>query len=459
MEAAAAGPEAPLSPHSAAAVGGDPAWGAPASSSARGGAGQAEMATEAARLMLGKAGEWKGAVGVMRTNVPRNIKALQHKERFLRLADGALQFYDKPKDSAPQRQDLVRAIKSIRWSGIEVSTPLETFRMYLSGNDAGEAREEATHRLFHALGEYFEAKKEAEAPELHNVFAETPGLEGCMQVGELGEGRVLYRPAEGAQGDHERDNDVLRLSIAIRLVEEEALKQRLNFEGWVQKSSREGAGSRNKERYLKVCDGHLYFHDDTKSAKPRKMIGVETIKDLKLWQLTVETEYDTFKLCNTSKDPAALGKLYPHLQAAHQLIRGDVLTNMSAAFDEFDKDGDGGLSREEMARILGDQRAVEQFFREIDVDADGTITRAEFMQHLERRNQTLTGADGKVQRITDATDGAAAADDMMLAVRRATAPEEAVPPTASVSAAGAGAFQVEMPDAQGPPYEPRSLDC
>ncbi len=70
------------------------------------------MATEAARLMLGKAGEWKGAVGVMRTNVPRNIKALQHKERFLRLADGALQFYDKPKDSAPQRQDLVRAIKS-----------------------------------------------------------------------------------------------------------------------------------------------------------------------------------------------------------------------------------------------------------------------------------------------------------------------------------------------------------
>ena len=46
----------------------------------------------------------------------------------------------------------------------------------------------------------------------------------------------------------------------------------------------------------------------------------------------------------------------------------------------------------------------------------------------------------------------------MLAVRRATAPEEAVPPTASVSAAGAGTFQVEMP-VEGPPYEPRSLDC
>ena len=32
---------------------------------------KAEMATEAARLMLGKAGEWKGAVGVMRTKVTK----------------------------------------------------------------------------------------------------------------------------------------------------------------------------------------------------------------------------------------------------------------------------------------------------------------------------------------------------------------------------------------------------
>ena len=385
-----------------------------------------EKLKEAAELMLGTADDWEGYVGIVRPGGPNKT---QYKPQYLKLANGSLQFY-KPRKSGDElgplvRQDLIRAIRSIRWSGVEVDTPLEKFRMYYSPGKKTATPEdpEKTHRMFQALGKYHDSKKSE--PELKSEFVESQGLNGCMQVGELGDGRVIYRPAEGMH-DEERDNDILRLAIAINLVEEEALKAELAFTGWVAKSSRGEGGGRNKERYLKVGDGHLYFHDDARTVKPRKMIGVATIKNVQCWQLTIVTEYDTFKLCNASSNPGALESLVKKLQATHALITGDVLRSYSTAFDAFDKDNDGTLTREEILQYLGDAELVEQFFREIDVNDDGSISRDEFMRAVEERQRTFMGEDGKLQRVQEeqgvaeaAAPGSAAAD---------SAPPEAAPP-------------------------------
>ena len=357
-----------------------------------------EKLQEAAKLMLGSADDWEGYVGIVR---PGGVKQNQHKERYLKLADGSLQFYDRQGSTNPVRQDLIRAIRSIRWSGVEVHTPLERFRMYYSPGKRTATPEDPqkTHRMFEALGKYNESKMSD--PELKNHFVPDDTLGGCMQVGELADGRVLYRPQEGMRAE-ERDNDILRLAIAINLVEEEALKAELNFSGWVAKSSRSEGGGRNKERYLKVGDGHLHFYDDSTTAKPRKMIGVSTIQTVLLWQLTIVTEYDTFKLCNTTSNPGALGAFAKKLQATHTLIKGDILRSYSTAFEEFDVDHDGTITRDEISRYLGDYRLVEQFFQEIDVNSDGTISRDEFMRAVQARQRTFMGEDGKLQRIAAA---------------------------------------------------------
>jgi Ca2+-binding EF-hand superfamily protein len=370
-----------------------------------------EKLEEAAKLMLGSADDWEGYVGIVR---PGAVIKNQHKERYLKLADGSLQLYERQGQTNPVRQDLIRAIRSIRWSGVEVHTPLECFRMYYSpGKRTATAEDpEKTHRLFQALAKYNESKMRD--PELKNHFVPDDDLNGCMQVGELPDGRVIYRPQEGMLAE-ERDNDILRLAIAINLVEEEALKAELNFAGWVAKSSRSEGGGRNKERYLKVGDGHLSFHDDAKTVKPRKMIGVSTIQSVLLWQLTIVTEYDTFKLCNTPSNPGALGALAKKLEATHALITGDLLRSYSTAFDAFDVDNDGTLTREEIYKYLGDHKLVEQFFQEIDVNADGSISREEFMRAVEARQRTFMGEDGKLKRIEAAVGEADSVPDQAAA--------------------------------------------
>lgn len=260
-------------PTPSASVAGAPAASATAGHWQRADVERDEKVVEAARMMLDTADSWEGYVGIVR---PGGVKKNQHKEWYLRLENGSLQFYDNQTAQQPGRQDLIRAVRSIRWSGIEVETPLERFRMYQSGGGKKQAAVEdpqQTHTMFQALGAFHESKKAI--PPLKQAFVPASELNGCMQVGELGDGRVLYRAEEG-MNEEERHNDILRLSIAMQLVEEEALKQKLNFKGWVQKSSRSEGSGRNKERYLKVGDGHLSFYDDTTSVRPVSTYAIPT---------------------------------------------------------------------------------------------------------------------------------------------------------------------------------------
>jgi hypothetical protein len=225
------------------------------------------------------------------------------------------------------------------------------------------------------------------------------------------------RPFEG-HDPAELDNDVLRLSIAIHLVREEELKKKLEFSGWVQKSSK--FRDTNKQRYLKVERAQLQFFDDAKSTsgRPRKMFGVDQINMLRLCQLTVDVGYDQpLELCSTKQDPSALQRLVAKLDATYSLLRGDIVDNFEGAFDALDRDGgacpppcklaivighvpgamsapvtglrgvplvprtgsDGRLSRAELQRAGMAETEVAALYAGVDQDGDGTISRAEFV--------------------------------------------------------------------------------
>lgn len=70
----------------------------------------------------------------------------------------------------------------------------------------------------------------------------------------------------------------------------------------------------------------------------------------------------------------------------------------AAAFQEFDADGNGTLSREEFHKALGmlritdlSQKELDGLMRQVDSDGDGNIRYKEFLAKLQRhgvRNQT-----------------------------------------------------------------------
>eukprot|EP01048_Picozoa_sp_COSAG05_P029883 COSAG05_NODE_10073_length_584_cov_1.156701_1_plen_149_part_01 len=125
------------------------------------------QARMAAKLMLNSNDEWEGRVGWV-----TNAKTKTAKERYLILANGSLQIYEAQGLSKPLKQYLLRDVKAIRWTGIEVSTPLETFKLHETmttvGQDPG-----ITNKLFKALKEYTDARKEE--PNLVKEYREGEG--------------------------------------------------------------------------------------------------------------------------------------------------------------------------------------------------------------------------------------------------------------------------------------------
>jgi hypothetical protein len=283
------------------------------------------QARMAAKMMLGSAGEeWEGHIGMV-----SNVKTKAYEDRYMRMADGALQFYKMvgaTPSSKPLKQYPIRDIRSIRWSGVEITTPLETFKLHESSRAENHGM---SHKMFKATKEFCDSRQVE--PTLVHGFVPGQGLGGCMAVGELGDGRVLYRPQEG-HSQEEMDKDVLRLSLAINLVKDEEKKKTVDFHGYVQKSAKTSA--RDKERYLKVERGHFNFFDsdmqkDGPGAKPRKMFGIDTISRCRLLQLTIELDYETIRLCNTKLEPLSLHMMITKLEAAFNLLHGNVAANFA----------------------------------------------------------------------------------------------------------------------------------
>ena len=286
--------------------------------------------------------QWEGPIQVKKMKNTGNRNA--SRGYILRLRKGAMIFYDNKQSSntAGSRPPiLLQNVKSIFWSGARVCTPLETFDLLATNRkDTPDEDYEATHRCFHAMHEFMEVHKQL--PKVISKFTlHSIGPTGRerMSIGRLGEGEVLYRPLKGhlaqdEDGDGVIDDegvnkDVLRLSIALDLVNKMEATENLAFKGWVRKSSRRTNVA--KERWLEVKGdtGDCLFFENKESARPRKTMLAETFVSFDVYQITIRMKDghgEGIKLMADSDEPSHLGELQNMWTELERLYQGE---NMS----------------------------------------------------------------------------------------------------------------------------------
>lgn len=158
-------------------------------------------------------------------------------------------------------------MRSIRWSGLNIVTPMESFRLRarnvgprttkpgqtLEPNVVADAEAERCTALFRAMKEFYDVKQ--------SLAGERPHMDSemnAMKVGDLKGGDVLYQPRRGKNPEN-CEKDVIRLSVALDIVMRQAIKNKIKFTGILQKSSRKT--NKLKDRQVTVDCGQFTFSE------------------------------------------------------------------------------------------------------------------------------------------------------------------------------------------------------
>ena len=227
--------------------------------------------------------------------------------------------------SKPRKTIDLRNIRKIWWSGVNITTPMEKFKLRAPGvapikhdqskgvppgDPQADAASENCSELFKTMKEFWEKKHsgESEKPQLHATM-------NVMKVGELLGGEVLYQPKRGGHPDA-GEQDMLRLSVALDLVTRQAIKNKLRFSGKMHKTGRKGAGARVfKERHVDVDAGLFTFSDTKGKQEIRKQIDIDAMKTVSLESVTIVCDYEEVVLVNSTRQNAReLDQLVPILE-------------------------------------------------------------------------------------------------------------------------------------------------
>eukprot|EP01052_Picozoa_sp_SAG31_P016475 SAG31_NODE_1093_length_9952_cov_16.099056_10_plen_189_part_00 len=177
------------------------------------------------------------------------------------------------------------------------------------------------------------------------------------------------------------------------MVQLEDIRQRMSYEGWIQKERR--ASKHNfKERYLRMVDGNLNFYDSRNSKLPRKVIALDSIDVANISQVTIRTMFrtkgslvpDDLVIVNSYDFPMNLNSFVPKLSAVWRLLSGNTLAAYSAIFADISHDKNG-LTRDDIRlRTSLNEKEIDQLYNLIDVDKDGVITQKEWTDAVRTRS-------------------------------------------------------------------------
>ena len=168
----------------------------------------------------------------------------------------------------PRKEIALYRVRNIRWSGMNIVTPMETFRLRApnvgprKAEKAGQTLEpdvlvqaeaERCTELFRSMKEFYDVKQTYEGERPHM----DPEM-NAMKVGELLGGHVLYQPKRGMNPENS-ENDVIRLSVALDIVMRQAIKNKIKFGGILQKSGKKTG--KLKDRHVTVHCGQFTFSE------------------------------------------------------------------------------------------------------------------------------------------------------------------------------------------------------
>jgi hypothetical protein len=210
-------------------------------------------------------------------------------------------------------------VRKIRWSGLNIKTPMETFRLRapnvaprkadrkagpnarLGKDIAGEAEFDRCTGLFRQMKEFYDVKRtfEGEKPHMDSEM-------NAMKVGDLLGGHVLYQPKKGMNPDG-CERDVLRLSVALDIVMRQAIKNKIKYAGILQKSG--SKTNKLKDRHVNVDCGQFTFSEAKGTGKARKQIEMDAMQMVSLESVTIVTDNEEVVLVNSMLAPTGLDGL------------------------------------------------------------------------------------------------------------------------------------------------------
>lgn len=168
----------------------------------------------------------------------------------------------------PRKEIALQRVHSIRWSGMKITTPMETFRLRapnvgskktdkpgqsLERDIALDAEADRCTELFRSMKEFYDVKQsyEGEKPHMDSEM-------NAMKVGDLLGGYVLYQPKRDMVAEN-CEQDVIRLSVALDMVMRQAIKNKIRYSGILQKEARKTG--KLKDRHVSVDCGQFTFSE------------------------------------------------------------------------------------------------------------------------------------------------------------------------------------------------------